>query len=199
MTDFLCPQIDFVDAARTQPQLTIVDMRARLRSAIQRARSFPGWGAIPVIFIPENGPPGAPSHLWEFIKDMQPIICMAEAGASSNLVQTLGVPKTQDSTLAMKDNTVRRIADGSLAFSDRFFSLEHIDRGQNNKETLDKLQNQMLNYRHNIKKKYGENYNDDCLISVMMLMEWSDKFNTLRLHGKRPAYTAFYRKYIGMH
>lgn len=184
-----------MDAARLQPQRTIVDEKYRLRAAIERVRSLPGWGSIPVVFIPENGPPGAPSKLWEYIKDMTPIICMAEAGAAKNAVRTLGVPKTQDSTLAMKDRMLEQIVDGTLGISEKFFSLEHIDKGQDNKATLDKLRNQMYTYRANIKKKYGEYHNDDQLIAAMQVLEWSDRFIRLRKDG-RPDYRAFHERYI---
>ena len=184
------------DAARLQPQRSIIDERGRLRAAITRARSLPGWGSIPVVFIPENGPPGTPSKLWEYIKDMTPIICMAESGAQSNAVRCLGVPKTQESTLSMKDRLVEQLADGSLGISDKFFSLEHIDKGQDNKATLDKLRNQMYTYRALIKKKYGEYWNDDLLISVMQALEWSDRFIRLRRGKGRPDYEEFHRRYI---
>lgn len=165
-------------------------------AAITRARSLPGWAAIPVVFMPENGPPGAASKLWEYIKHMTPIICMAEAGAAENAVRSLGLNKTQELTLSMKDRTVQQIADGSLGFSDRFFSLEHIARGASNTETLDKLQHQMLSYRVNIKKKYGEYYNDDQLIAFMMLIEHSDKFIRLRKSNTRPDYERFHERFI---
>lgn len=152
-----------------------------------------------MVFIPENGPPGTPSKLWEYVKDLGPIICLAEAGSQKNAMRSLGVPKTQDTTLSMKDRTVQQIADGSLAFSEKFFSLEKIDRGASNQDTLDKLRNQMYVYRANIKKKYGEYFNDDLLIATMQLIEWSDVFIRKRVKGERPDYVAFHQRYISRH
>lgn len=185
-----------LDAARLQPQRTIIDEKARLRFAINRIRAMPGFGSIPVVLIPEDGPPGAGEKLWNYVQHMGPIVCMCEAGSLNNGGQhRFGVPKTQDSTMQMKDMLLEHIAGGVLFFSTNLFSLEHIDKGEDVAATMEKLRFQMYNYRVLVKKAYAEYHNDDLLIAVMQLLSWSDRFIKQR-NGGNAVYRDFHQNHI---
>lgn len=188
-------QIIMLDAARLQPQRTIIEEKARLTFAINRIRSMPGFASMPIVLIPEDGPPGAGEKLWFHVQFMNPIICMTEAGSLSNGQHRFGVPKTQDSTIQMKDMLLEFVGLGNLCFSTNLFSLEHVDKGEDVASTLKKLQFQMYNYRHLMKKKYEEYHNDDLLIALMQLLAWSDKFIKQR-NGGNQAYRKFHQDYV---
>lgn len=183
-----------IDAARLLPQRTIVDEKARLSESIRRIRSLPNWGTIPIVFIPEDGPPGAGEKLWDHIRHQEPIICMAEAGSLGNGVHRFGVPKTQESTMSSKDMLVEMLTAGRLCFSEHLFCLEHVHHGSNLDKQLEKLQFQLLAYRAGIKKIYAEYHNDDLVTGLLQLVAWSDKF--IRPGQGRSDYRNFQQKWI---
>lgn len=191
-----------VDAARLNPQRTVQDEQKRLAQVITRIRSLRrGWATMPIVLIPEDGPPGAGEVLFSFVKDMHPIICMAEAGSAAYGQHRYGVSKTQKSTIRMKDKLLLAVLPDArtgvrwLGFSRDLFSVDHIDRGEDVEATLKKLRTQMYNYRVLVQKVYAEKANDDLLIALMMLVSWPDEFIRLRDEG-RPAYSQFHRAYM---
>ena len=184
-----------LDGARLQPQRTITEEKRRLAHAIRGIRSLDGFQSVPIVFIPEDGPPGAGEKLYDHVQHMQPITCMAEAGSVRiNPEHRWGVPKTEDSTHRTKDMVVEMIGDGDVRFSTKLFSLSHVDRGEDVEATLDKLKFQMFNYRINVKVKKTENNNDDVLIAMMQCIAWSHFF--LKNRHTRIEYNTFWQKHM---
>ena len=190
-----------IDAARLQPQRTVKDERSRLRFAINKIRSNKGWANMPIVFIPEDGPAGAGENLFEFVRDMTPILCMTEAGNAAYGANRYGVRKDQTITIRMKEKLLLSMVHDPrtngvhMGISTELFSLQHCDKGMDVAENLKKLRSQMYNYRVLVKKAYSENANDDLLIAVMMLVSWSDFFIQQRNSG-RTAYAEFHRQHL---
>lgn len=185
-----------VDAARLHPQRTIVDERARLKAAIHKLRSLDGWANIPIVLIAEDGPPGAAEKLYDYVKDMEPLLCMAEAGSMEYGAHRFGVPKTSDSTLRLKDTLVEYIAGGQLYFSECLFSLQHVAKGDDVEANMSKLQHQFYAYRAGIKKKYDEYHNDDALTMLIQMLGWALEFIRAHTKGSRAEYSRFHRQWI---
>lgn len=198
LTDFfflslsILVQYIFLDAARLQPQRTITDEKQRLAAAIRGIRSLDGFHSAPIVFIPEDGPPGAGEKLFDHVRGMGQITCMTEAGSVVvNAQHRFGVPKTEASTRKMVDMAIEMISAGAIQFSTNLFSLSHHDRGEDVAATLDKLKFQMFNYRINVKVKKTENNNDDLLIAVLQCLVWSKFFFDNR--SVKPQYKEFWQ------
>lgn len=184
-----------LDAARLQPQRTIADEKHRLAAAIRGIRSLDGLQTAPIVFIPEDGPPGAGEKLYDHVRGMDAIICMTEAGSVSiNREHRYGVPKTEASTHRMVNMTVDMMASGGVRLASSLFSLTHYEKGEDVPATLDKLKFQLFNYRVNLKKKKTENNNDDLLIAMMQNIAWSKFFYDNR--RTKPEYKAFWIKHV---
>lgn len=190
-----------LDAARLHPQRVASDEFARLRYVITQIRSLPGWRVMPIVLIPEDGPPGAGENLFHAVRDMTPIICMTECGNSAYGANRFGVRKDADTTMRMKDKLLLAMQHDpsingiQLGLSTELFSLQHHAKGNDVATTLDTLSKQMKMYRVLIKKAYSENANDDLLIAVMLLVSYSDMFIRQRNAG-RPSYVEFHRLYL---
>lgn len=152
----------------------MVDEAQRMRSAVLRIRSIPGLAEIPIVFIPEGAPGTAASYLWSHISDMGPIMVMEEVGERSSPVKRVGVPKTAQSTSEMYTEFVDLLSLGQVRFSSKFVSLPRAGTdGTESAKT--KITEQLSRYRPDIKKRYGEDNNDDILIAIMMI-EWWRKY-----------------------
>jgi hypothetical protein len=187
-----------LDAARLQPQRTVVQEGYRLRAAVDKIRSMKGFATVPIVFIPEDGPPGAGERLFAYIAAMGPIMAMCEAGSTRDQqLHRYGVPKSPDDTLKMKDMMVEAIDQQHprVRLSAKLFSLPHEAQGLDTESTLKKLKEQMANYRVLVKKVYGQYWNDDILVTAMMLYMWSDTF-LKRCRGDNPTYTKFAKEWI---
>lgn len=166
----------FLDAARLDPSRTVQDERYRLRRAVDTIRSQQGMHNVPIVFIPENAPGMAGSYLWEHINDMQPIVVMEEFGSGrNNEPKRIGVPKTKQTTEEMRYLFVDAISTNSVRYSMRFASLPR-DNTDGRATAQRKLVDQMIQYRPDVKKDYGEYHNDDQLIAVMMILLWRNRF-----------------------
>jgi hypothetical protein len=182
----------FLDANRLEAGTrTVRDEQQRTRGAIERIRSQPMLHNVPIVFIPENAPGMAGGHLWEHINDMQPITVMAECGPAKGPADNLrvGVPKNETVTEEMRYRFIDLLATGSVRFSERYVSLPR-DGSDGSQAARDKFISQLTTYRPGIKKKYGENYNDDLLIAVMMGLPWRERFY------RSPVYQDFIAKYM---
>jgi hypothetical protein len=172
------------------PAHTVDDEKQRVRRAIESIRSRPMMHNVPVVFIPENAPGMAGGHLWDHVCDMTPITVLSEFGpAKGNEVKRVGVPKPESVTEEMRYRFIDLLGTGSVRFSERFCSLPR-DGSDGAQAAREKLLSQMSTYRPGIKKKYGENYNDDLLIATMMGLPWRQRFYS------SPVYQQFIAKYM---
>lgn len=165
-------QILFADGNRLDPSHVVVDEAQRMVGAVERIRGIPGLHSIPIVFIPEGAPGTAASYLWSHISHMTPIMVLEEVGERGG-IKRVGVPKTAPSTSEMYTLFADYVAAGCVRFSSRFVSLPRA--GTDGTATArGKIVEQMARYRPDIKKKYGEDNNDDLLIALMMIPYWRE-------------------------
>lgn len=148
--------------------------------------------SVPIVFIPENAPGMAGAYLWEHISDLEPIMVMQEFGSRSRSgaeQPRVGVPKTWTNTEDMRLMFVDLLASKLVKISSRFASLNR-DGTDGRLVAKEKLASQMRNYIPGIHKKYGEQYNDDLLIAVMMTVYWRNELY------KNVRYHTWLRKYV---
>lgn len=163
-----------------------------MRAAISRIRSLPSMNNVPIVFIPENAPGMAGAYLWEHINDLEPIMVMEEFGSRSRSGRSqprVGVPKTWENTEDMRLMFVDLLASKRVRISQRFVSLNR-DGGDGRTVAKEKLASQMRNYVPGVHKKYGEQYNDDLLIALMMSIYWRNELY------KNPRYRNWLQKYV---
>jgi hypothetical protein len=178
---FLRAQITFLDAARLDEALGAEDERERLRSAARKIRARRGFENIPIVLIVENAPGQAGAYLDDHMRNEPgPCITMRECARAGSSVKRRGVPKTETTTVEMRMVFRKLLAEGRVRIDANLVSLTRETSLGNDSdgvaEALAKLQNQMTTYNPYEKKRYGEQFNDDLLIALMMIPYWRAVF-----------------------
>lgn len=169
----------------------------RLMSMIYGARRrFPG---VPIVFIPENAPGDMGAQYERMVRNEMPIITMREYGTAGHKHPMLGVPRDVDADMYARGEMVRRMKNGNVVFSDRFFTLDDADQFTTGASELtraakEQLEHQMRMYKGCAKVRKNDYENNDVIIATLLTFYWGfHKFFTT----PTPAYAEFAQRYIG--
>lgn len=131
---------------------------------------------IPIVMIIENAPGAAASYLWEYVKDMGPIIVMCEGGFfDDGQPKKIGVPKTDILTMDMYVRLSTALENNMVGYSERFSTVPQAG-SDGRVEIKEKVAVQMSRFVLNVKKVYGEKHNNDLLVTIMMILLWREAF-----------------------
>jgi hypothetical protein len=167
-----------------------VEERSVITSVVDGILKSPTYSDAIIVFIPENAPAIAASHLHTYIMGYPRVCTMSECAGGRP-----GVPKTNNSTRDMQYLTEAALAAGNVAFAQTLITYRSTPA-----EMKTKLLTQMENYRWDEIpsasefadkrfKLHGKSggQNDDLLVSALMIPFWA----TVWMKSANPDYAPF--------